>query len=95
MRACTFAIHENVYPGPKEEKYVIRRLLRRAVLDGVQMGMRKPFLGSLVPVVADLMKVPYPELGETIERVQSVISAEEEHFMSSIDDGLRRIDSVF
>lgn len=95
VRACTFAIHENVYPGPKEEKYVIRRLLRRAVLDGVQMGMRKPFLGSLVPVVADLMKVPYPELGETIERVQSVISAEEEHFMSSIDDGLRRIDSVF
>ena len=55
IRACTFAIHENVYPGPKEEKYVIRRLLRRAVLDGVQMGMKKPFLYHLVPVVADLM----------------------------------------
>lgn len=95
VRACTFAIHENVYPGPKEEKYVIRRLLRRAVLDGVQMGMKEPFLGRLVPVVADLMKVPYPELGETVERVQGVITAEEERFMSSIDDGLRRIDSVF
>ncbi len=95
IRACTFAIHENVYPGPKEEKYVIRRLLRRAVLDGVQMGMKKPFLAQLVPVVADLMKVPYPELSETVERVQGVISAEEERFMGSIDDGLRRIDSVF
>ncbi len=95
VRACTFAIHENVYPGPKEEKYVIRRLLRRAVLDGVQMGMKKPFLHQLVPVVADLMKVPYPELGETIERVQGVISAEEERFMSSIDGGLRRLDHVF
>ena len=63
IRACTFAIHENVYPGPKEEKYVIRRLLRRAVLDGVQMGMKKPFLYQLVPVVAELMKVPSPELG--------------------------------
>ncbi len=95
VRACTFAVHENVYPGPKEEKYVIRRLLRRAVLDGVQMGMKKPFLYQLVPVVAELMKVPYPELTETVERVQSVIKAEEEHFMGNIDGGLRRIDSVF
>ncbi len=95
IRACTFAIHENVYPGPKEEKYVIRRLLRRAVLDGVQMGMKKPFLYHLVPVVADLMKVPYPELQETVERVQGVISAEEDRFMSNIDGGLRRLDHVF
>ena len=95
IRACTFAIHENVYPGPKEEKYVIRRLLRRAVLDGVQMGMKKPFLYHLVPVVADLMKVPYPELQETVERVQGVVSAEEERFMSNIDGGLRRLDHVF
>lgn len=95
VRACTFAVHENVYPGPKEEKYVIRRLLRRAVLDGVQMGMKKPFLAELVPVVADLMKVPYPELQETVERVQGVISAEEERFMSNIDGGLRRLDHVF
>ena len=91
IRACTFAIHENVYPGPKEEKYVIRR----AVLDGVQMGMKKPFLFHLVPVVADLMKEPYPELQGTVERVQSVISAEEERFMSNIDGGLRRLDHVF
>ncbi len=95
VRACTFAIHENVYPGPKEEKYVIRRLLRRAVLDGVQMGMKKPFLNLLVPVVADLMKVPYPELQGTVERVQSVIAAEEERFMSNIDGGLRRLNHVF
>ncbi len=95
VRACTFAIHENVYPGNKEEKYVIRRLLRRAVLDGVQMGMKKPFLYLLVPKVAELMNVPYPELGGTIERVQGVISAEEENFMGTIDTGLHRIDHVF
>ncbi len=95
VRACTFAIHENVYPGNKEEKYVIRRLLRRAVLDGVQMGMKKPFLYQLVPVVADLMKVPYPELTGTVERVQGVIKAEEENFISTIDTGLRRIEHVF
>jgi len=48
VRACTFAIHENVIPGPNKEKYVIKRLLRRAVLDGHQMGMREPFLHKLV-----------------------------------------------
>ncbi|HEX4414056.1 MAG TPA: alanine--tRNA ligase-related protein, partial [Lacipirellulaceae bacterium] len=40
VRACTFAVHENVYPGANKEKYVVKRLLRRAVLDGHQMGMR-------------------------------------------------------
>ncbi len=44
VRACTFAVHENVYPGAKAEKYVIRRLLRRAVLDGHQLGVEEPFL---------------------------------------------------
>ena len=48
VRACTFAVHENVYPGPNKEKYVIKRLLRRAVLDGHQMGVREPFLHKLV-----------------------------------------------
>ncbi len=44
VRACTMAVHENVYPGAQKEKYVVRRLLRRAVLDGHQMGLRDPFL---------------------------------------------------
>ncbi len=41
VRACTFAIHENVYPGPNKENYVIKRLLRRAVLDGHQIGVQR------------------------------------------------------
>src|SRR5690606_33664622 len=43
VRACTFAIHENTYPGPNKANYVIRRLMRRAILDGYQMGRREPF----------------------------------------------------
>ncbi len=60
VRACTFAVHENVYPGPNKEKYVIKRLLRRAVLDGHQMGVREPFLYKLVPAVVEMMKGPTP-----------------------------------
>ncbi|MEX2315738.1 MAG: alanine--tRNA ligase [Pirellulales bacterium] len=95
VRACTFAVHENVYPGANKEKYVIKRLLRRAVLDGHQLGMHEPFLHKLVPVVADVMKRPYPELGETVKRVAGVIEKEEANFFSTIDDGLNRIERVF
>ena len=95
VRACTFAVHENVYPGSKEERYVIRRLLRRAVLDGWQLGVKQPFLHSLVGKVAELMSVPYPELSETTERVSKVIQSEEEHFLGTIDGGMRKIERIF
>jgi alanyl-tRNA synthetase len=95
VRACTFAMHENVVPGANKEKYVIRRLLRRAVLDGHQLGLREPFLFQLVPVVVQMMKGPYPELAETTERVQKGMKAEEANFFGTIDAGLARINKVF
>jgi alanyl-tRNA synthetase len=95
VRACTFAIHENVYPGPNKEKYVVKRLLRRAVLDGHQIGVREPFLHKLVGKVAELMKVPYPELSETVQRVAGVIEQEESNFMGTVDSGLARLEKVF
>ncbi|MGD0899631.1 MAG: alanine--tRNA ligase, partial [Thermoguttaceae bacterium] len=95
VRACALAIHENVHPGNKKQGYVIRRLLRRAVLDGHQMGVREPFLHQLAATVAGLMKTPYPELGETVERVSRVIRQEEESFLGTIDAGLSRIERVF
>ncbi|TWT96979.1 Alanine--tRNA ligase [Botrimarina colliarenosi] len=95
VRACTFAVHENVYPGPNKEKYVVKRLLRRAVLDGHQMGVHDPFLYKLVPTVAELMKAAYPDLAETTQRVASVIEKEESNFFGTIDGGLNRIGRVF
>jgi alanyl-tRNA synthetase len=95
VRACTFAVHENVYPGANKEKYVVKRLLRRAVLDGHQMGLREPFLYKLVPAVVEAMKKPYPELAETAKRVAGVIEKEEANFFGTIDAGLNRIERVF
>ncbi|MCE9552143.1 MAG: alanine--tRNA ligase [Planctomycetes bacterium] len=95
VRACTFAIHENVIPGPKEERYVIKRLLRRAVLDGHQMGLHEPFLHKLVPAVVAAMHSPYPELSETTQRVARVIQQEEANFFGTIDAGLARIEQIF
>jgi alanyl-tRNA synthetase len=95
VRACTFAIHENVLPGNNEEKYVVKRLLRRAVLDGRQLGMQSSFLHRLPPVVAELMREPYPELGATTGHVATVIEREEDSFLATIDGGLDRIERLF
>ncbi|MEN6407386.1 MAG: alanine--tRNA ligase [Thermoguttaceae bacterium] len=95
VRACTFAIHENVYPGNKKQGYVIRRLLRRAVLDGRQLGVRDPFLHKLVGKVAELMRQPYPELSQTTAAVSDVIEKEESNFLSTLDAGLERIERIF
>jgi alanyl-tRNA synthetase len=95
VRACTFAVHENVYPGNKKQGYVIRRLLRRAVLDGRQLGVHKPFLHQLVGCVAELMQKPYPELSQTVATVAGVIEKEEANFLSTVDAGLERIERIF
>lgn len=94
-RASVFAIHENVYPGPKDARYVIKRLIRRAVLDGYQMNLREPFLYQLVPAVVEASKNPYPELQQTTQRVSEVIEAEEKAFFATIDGGMKRIDQLF
>ncbi|OHB82123.1 MAG: alanine--tRNA ligase [Planctomycetes bacterium RBG_16_64_12] len=95
VRACTFAIHENVYPDNEKEGYVIRRLLRRAVLDGYQLGMRKPYLHQLVGTVVELMGNPYPELADTAHRVGQGIQQEESQFFDLINAGMPRVERLF
>ncbi|MBV8677514.1 MAG: alanine--tRNA ligase [Planctomycetaceae bacterium] len=94
-RALTFCIHENVKPSNEKQGYVIRRLLRRAVLDAYQMGHRDPFLYRLVPTVAEVMGRPYPELGGSVPRIQTVVREEEEQFLRNVENGLRRLDDTF
>lgn len=94
-RALTFAIHENVRPGPQKQGYVIRRLLRRGVLDAYMTGRREPILADLVPVVVDVMKKPYPELAETCRHVQNVVRDEEERFLANLENSLKYLNDTF
>ena len=91
VRACTFAIHENTGPGPRGENSVIRTLARRAFLDGYQIGMRDSFLYQIVPKVVELMKSTYPEIAETVNRVQNTIKAEEDGFLNTVESGMERV----
>ncbi|HEY2155698.1 MAG TPA: alanine--tRNA ligase, partial [Isosphaeraceae bacterium] len=94
-RALTFCIHENVRPGNQKQGYVLRRLLRRAVLDAYQMGRRDPFLSEVVPVVAEVMGKPYPELRESVARIQGVIREEELAFLNTLENGLKLLNDTF
>ncbi len=95
VRALTFMIHENVKPSAEEQGYVVRRLLRRAFLDAYLMGQREPFLYRVVPSVAEVMHRPYPELVDSVPRIQTVIREEEEQFVRNVENGVKLLDNVF
>ena len=92
VRAVTFCIHEGVLPDKEKENYVVRLLLRRALLEGYLLGKQEPFLHTLVPQVAQLMSGSYPDLSKTIENVSSVIEEEESQFLGVVERGLHKFD---
>ena len=90
MRAVTFAIHEGVQPGSEKESYVVRQLLRRALLEGYLLGKHEPFVFEIVPAVVNAMRAAYPELAKTAENVADVIRDEENQFLSVVEKGLHK-----
>jgi alanyl-tRNA synthetase len=94
-RALAFCIHENVRPGPEKQGYVLRRLLRRAVLDAHHLGHREPFLSHIIPAVAQAMRGGYPELLESVPRIQNVVREEENRFSRNLENGLRLLNDTF
>ncbi|APZ92010.1 alanine--tRNA ligase [Fuerstiella marisgermanici] len=92
VRAATFAMHEGVMPDREKENYVIRQLVRRALLEGYLLGRKDPFLYEIVPAVVDVMQGAYPEIGKTVESVQNSLKEEESQFLGTIERGLSRFD---
>lgn len=88
VRAATFAIHENVVPSNEKQGYQIRLLLRRAILDAYQMGIRQPSLYRLVPTIIEKMSRPYPELADTQSSIQSEIKREEEQYLELLSNAV-------
>ena len=74
-------------PSNTGRGYVLRKLIRRAVLDGGRLGKKAPFLYRLVPVVARVMEDQYPDLAERRENIARLIRIEEEGFHQTLDRG--------
>ena len=94
VRACTMSIHENVLPGSNNENFVIRKLLRRAFLQGYMIGLKEPFLAQLVPAVVDSLKGAYPEIAQTVGNVQDSITNEENDFLRVIGKNIGRVEKL-
>ncbi len=94
-RAATFLISDGVLPANEGRGYVLRKILRRGIRHGRLLGQEKPFMHEMVFAVRDEMKVAYPELVETAERVAKVVLAEEEQFARVLEAGTRKLDEAF
>ncbi len=81
VRAATFAVSEGVIPSNEERGYVVRKLIRRSVDFISSLGINKPFLYKIVPVVSDVMSKPYPELKKRRENISQIILEEEKKYL--------------
>ena len=79
-RAATFLINDGVLPANEGRGYVLRKILRRGIRHGRQLGQEQPFLFQMVYAVRDLMQGAYPELIASADRVAKVVEAEEKQF---------------
>ncbi|WP_412063431.1 alanine--tRNA ligase [Rubrivirga sp. IMCC45206] len=95
VRTLAVAIADGALPGNTGRGYVLRRILRRAVRYGYQaLGLRQPFLASLLPALVEEMGGAFPELMESQETAARIITGEEEAFLRTLAGGIDLFDSV-
>ncbi|PAP80178.1 alanine--tRNA ligase [Rubrivirga sp. SAORIC476] len=93
VRTLAVAIADGALPGNTGRGYVLRRILRRAVRYGYQaLGLREPFMASLLPALVGEMGEAFPELAETQETAARIITAEEEAFLRTLASGIEMFD---
>lgn len=94
IRSLSFAIGDGALPGNEGRGYVLRRLLRRAVMHGRRLGINETFLYKLVPTVGKIMESYYPEVLEKREFIEKIVKREEETFARTIDAGSNMLDQL-
>jgi alanyl-tRNA synthetase len=88
LRAATFLAVDGVSPSNKEQGYVMRRLLRRAIRFAFDLGIEQNFLEQVVPVIADLYVNDYPEVKENREKIIETLVKEEKVFRQTLRKGI-------
>ncbi len=91
VKACVFCISDGVLPGNEGRGYVERRLLRRAIRDGTQLGIEGCFLYKLVPIVSNVMQEYYPDIKQRRENIARIVKSEEEKFHETLELGTARL----
>ena len=94
IRASGFLIADGVVPGNEKRSYVLRRIIRRAVRHGYQLGVQEPFLYRLVGSLEAEMGAAFPELTVQRAHVERVLRREEERFAETLAEGMRILESA-
>lgn len=91
LRAATFLAVDGVTPSNKEQGYVMRRLLRRAIRFAFELGIEQNFLEVIVPIIADMYKVDFPEVKAARDSVVATLVKEEKTFRQTLRKGLQQL----
>jgi alanyl-tRNA synthetase len=94
IRACAFLVVDGVLPANEGRGYVLRRIIRRAIRHGYQLGIEEPFFWRLVETLEQQMGEAYPELVKARKHVERVLHQEEQRFAETLDQGMRLLDSA-
>ncbi len=92
LRAATFLAVDGCVPSNKEQGYVMRRLLRRAIRYSFDLGIEQNFMQEVVPVIADLYHDDFPEVAENRETIIAVLVKEEKVFRQTLRKGLKQLE---
>jgi alanyl-tRNA synthetase len=91
----TFLIGDGVVPSNEDRGYVLRRIMRRAILQGRQtLALPPGFLGRYAELVTELMGAEYSELGQQRDSIQKWLASEEEGFGRTLEQGSRLLDEL-
>ena len=88
IRSCSFLICDGVMPSNEGRGYVLRRIIRRAVRHGYQLGANDIFFYKLVASLAKEMGEAYPELVDQLPVIEKVLRVEEEQFSKTLARGM-------
>lgn len=88
IRSCSFLISDGVLPSNEGRGYVLRRIIRRAIRHGNQLGQKQPFFHKLVAALAEVMGDAYPELVKNRAHIERILLQEEEQFEKTLDKGM-------
>ncbi len=94
LRAATFLAVDGVVPSNKEQGYVMRRLLRRAIRFAFDLGIEQNFLEQIVPIIADLYHNDFPEVAANREKVIEVLVREEKVFRQTLRKGIHEFNKL-
>ena len=93
IRGMTFLIADGVLPGNEGRGYVLRRLIRRAMVHARRLGLKAP-LADGVDRVVEVMKEPYPELVTSREMIRQQVTNEAERFQRTLEQGLEQFERL-